>query len=54
MLDGKAMLRVVWYEIMFDIKHEAHLHLGHPKNLHTVKNHLDLQVYGIPKNAVKL
>ena len=51
---GVTTKRVVWYEIMFNMINEAHLHLGRPKDPRTVKNHLDLQVYGIPETAIRL
>jgi hypothetical protein len=51
---GVSTKRVVWYETMFNMINEAHLHLGRPKDPRTVKNHLDLQVYDIPETAIRL
>ncbi len=43
---------IMWYETVFDIMHGAFLHLGRPKDLCYIKNHLELQVYGIPGTAI--
>ncbi len=46
--------KVPYLEILFDIIHDAHLFLGHPKDCRVTKVHIDGWWWGIPENAVKV
>ena len=45
--------KVPYLEILFDIIHDAHLFLGHPKDSMVSEVHIDGRWWGIPESAVR-
>jgi hypothetical protein len=46
--------KVIWYELLFDVIHEAHAFLGHPRDIRTHKNHIDNVWWGCTEEAIKI
>jgi hypothetical protein len=45
--------KVVWYEHLFDVIHEAHVFLGHPRDVRIHNNHIDNMWWGCTEEAIK-
>ncbi len=46
--------KVVWYEYLFDVIHEVHVFLGHPRDVRTHKDHIHNLWWGCTEEARKI
>jgi hypothetical protein len=46
--------KAVWYENLFDVIHEAHIFLGHPRDLRPHKNRIDNVWWGCTEDVIEV
>jgi hypothetical protein len=51
---GEVLKKVIWYEHLFDVIHEAHLHLAHARDPRSHKTHIDQMRWGVTEDAIKV
>jgi hypothetical protein len=45
---------VLYYELLFDIIHETHMHLGHPRDVRSHKTHIDNLWWGCTEDSINI
>ncbi len=45
---------MIWYEHLFEVIHEAHLHLAHARDSRTHKTHIDQMWWVVTEDAIKI
>jgi hypothetical protein len=51
---GEVLKKVIWYEHLFEVIHEAHLHLAHARDPRSHKTHIDQMWWGVTEDTIKI